>query len=194
MMQKSSWLKRVLAHAAILLFPIASYAQLTSDAQKSNEHAGLVNTRFRLVEQPLYGGMFESSSVEIAKEEAASNGLIITCWSSQNKESVEEYRKLLKMMPDLERSHILFIGVSFDECRETWKSTIDKENLDNKWNCIYDLQMLQTQYKDSTLIAHYRQTSLPFTISVRNGIIVGASRTVRFDESPRQPERKGEKH
>ncbi|MEJ1237966.1 hypothetical protein WBG78_07555 [Chryseolinea sp. T2] len=166
----------------VLLPVISSFCQATTVEQSTNVHAGLINTKFRLLDQPFYCRLFDVLTPrDVVSDEMNSNGLIIAFWSSDNQESIDEYKKLLDMLSDLEKSHILLIGVSFDECRETWQQTIEKESLHNRWNCLYDQQMLKTQHKDSALLLHYRQTSLPFSISVRNGIIVGASRAVRFE-------------
>ena len=174
----------MIAVCILVCLSISSYSQAQNGHQSGNVHAGLVNTKFRLLDQPFYCRLFEVLTPrDVASDEANSNGLIVAFWSSDNKESIDEYKKLLDILPDLEKSHILLIGVSFDECKETWQSTIEKENLRNRWNCLYDQQVLKSQHKDSSLLEHYQQTSLPFSISVRNGTIVGAARAVRLEEA-----------
>ncbi|MEJ1241433.1 hypothetical protein WBG78_25020 [Chryseolinea sp. T2] len=159
------------------------YSQNLNESASNNEHAILLNSKFRLLNQPFYCRLFDVLQPrDVLSDEVNSNGLIIACWSSDNRESIEEYKKLLSKLSVFEKNWIILIGVSFDNDKKTWLQTIEREQLINRWNCFFDLQLMKQTGKDSTLFHHYKETSLPFSLSIRNGVVVGAYRSIRLDE------------
>jgi hypothetical protein len=164
-------------------------AQAQDDVLLQKKHAQLINTKFRLLDQPFSSKLHAVlSAQDIDNDQASSNALIIVCWSSDNKASIEEYKKLLSIRQGLEQSHILLIGVSFDKDKEVWQRTIEKEQLWNRWNCFFDIEILKeySSIMDSTLLKHYHATSLPFSITVQNGTIVAANRIVTINANADQ--------